>query len=99
VKKRYDKRIATAQRRIERAKGQVDRARLRLGKIKAQASIAAKKRTWNLGTSLKSYIDPRVFYEWGQEVDYDVLEKYYPKALRRKFDWVRDEDDGGEDLT
>ena len=43
-------------------------------KIKAQASIAAKKRTWNLGTSLKSYIDPRVYYEWGQQVDYDVLE-------------------------
>jgi DNA topoisomerase-1 len=96
VKARYDKRIATARRRIERAKGQVDRARLRLGKIKAQASIAAKKRTWNLGTSLKSYIDPRVFYEWGQEVDYDVLEKYYPKALRRKFNWVRDEDGESE---
>jgi hypothetical protein len=25
-------------------------------------------------------------------VDYDVLEKYYPKALRRKFAWVRNEE-------
>ncbi len=97
VKARYDKRIATARRRVERAQAQVDRARLRLGKIKAQASIAAKKRTWNLGTSLKSYIDPRVYYQWGQEVDYDVLEKYYPKALRRKFAWVREDDDENGD--
>jgi DNA topoisomerase-1 len=95
VKARYDKRLLTAQRRVERAKAQVEKARIALGKIKAQAAIAAKKRTWNLGTSLKSYIDPRVYYEWGQEVDYDVLEKYYPSALRRKFAWVRD--DNGDD--
>ena len=67
----------------------LERARLRRDKIKTQASIASKKRTWNLGTSLKSYIDPQVYYEWGQRTDYDVLEKYYPKALRRKFAWVR----------
>jgi DNA topoisomerase-1 len=70
----------------------LERARLSRDKIKAQAAIASKKRTWNLGTSLKSYIDPRVYYEWGQQVDYDVLEKYYPKALRRKFAWVRNEE-------
>jgi hypothetical protein len=81
----------------------LDRARLSRDKVKAQYSIASKKRTWNLGTSLKSYIDPRVYYEWGQQVDYDVLEKYYPKALRRKFAWVKDKApsadlDPGEDL-
>jgi hypothetical protein len=32
-----------------------------------------------------------VFYRWGQQVEYDMLERYYPKALRRKFAWVRDE--------
>jgi DNA topoisomerase-1 len=96
VKARYAKRMATARRRVEQARARLEKARIRLGKIRAQAAIAAKKRTWNLGTSLKSYIDPRVYYEWGQEVDYDVMEKYYPKALRRKFDWVRDVD-GDED--
>ena len=90
VKARYDKRIAAAERRVERTRGMLHRARLSRDKIKAQYSIASKKRTWNLGTSLKSYIDPRVYYEWGQQVDYDVLEKYYPKALRRKFAWVKD---------
>ena len=91
VKARYDKRIGSAERRLERAQGMLKRARIAEGKVKAQASIAAKKRTWNLGTSLKAYIDPRIYYEWGQQVDYDVIERYYPKALRRKFAWVKDE--------
>jgi len=96
VQARYDKRIGVAERRVDRAEGMLERARLARGKVKAQASIAAQKRTWNLGTSLKSYIDPRVYYEWGQQVEYDVLERYYPKALRQKFAWVRDE---GQDAT
>ncbi len=97
VKARYSKRIEVAKRRVERAREMLERARLRRDKIKTQASIAAKKRTWNLGTSLKAYIDPRVYHDWGQRMDYDVLNKYYPKALRRKFAWVRDEVEEGSD--
>ena len=89
VKERYDRRIGVAERRVDRTRGMLERARRARDKIRTQYSIAYKKRTWNLGTSLKSYIDPRVYYEWGQEVDYDVLQKYYPKALRRKFAWVK----------
>jgi DNA topoisomerase-1 len=97
VKARYKKRIGVAKRRVERTRGMLERARLRRDKIKTQASIAAKKRTWNLGTSLKAYIDPRVYYDWGEQIDYDVLNKYYPKALRRKFAWVQDEVEEGSD--
>lgn len=89
VRQRYLKRLATARRRVKTARERVSKAQVALGKIKAQATIASKKRTWNLGTSLRSYIDPRVYYRWGQEVDYDVLERYYPTILRRKFAWVR----------
>jgi DNA topoisomerase-1 len=89
VKERYDKRIGVAERRVDHTRGMLERARRARDKIRTQYSIAYKKRTWNLGTSLKSYIDPRVYYEWGQEVDYDVLQKYYPQALRRKFAWVK----------
>lgn len=91
VRARYEKRFGVADRRLKRAQAQLEKAQLALGKIEAQASIAAQKRTWNLGTSLKSYIDPRVYYRWGQQVEYDVLERYYPKALRQKFAWVRSE--------
>ena len=91
---RYDKRIAAAKRRVEGAKGRKQRARDAHGKIKAQLLMAGRKRTWNLGTSLKSYIDPRVYARWGRKVNYDILSKYYPATLRRKFAWVRFADAG-----
>jgi DNA topoisomerase I len=97
VRARYEKRIQTARHRVEKGEAQLEKAQLALGKIKVQAAIAAKKRTWNLVTSLKSYIDPRVYYRWGEIVDYDVLERYYPTALRRKFAWVRAESGQEED--
>lgn len=90
------KKLANFKARIQRAKSKLaqlaersDRARLAVGKIKAQMDITQQKRTWNLGTSLKSYIDPRVYHRWGEKVQYDVLAKYYPTILQRKFAWVR----------
>ena len=52
-------------------------------KIEAQRET----RDYNLTTSLKSYIDPRVYYDWGARVNYD-WKKYYPKSLHKKFSWV-----------
>ncbi len=86
----YQKKIERAKRRIETAKDRLQRAKDARDKLKAQTVIATETRTWNLGTSLKSYIDPRVYYQWGQQVEYDVLEHYYPKKLKQKFAWVRD---------
>ncbi|MBU0493972.1 MAG: DNA topoisomerase I [Chloroflexi bacterium] len=90
---RYQKRTASAERRLAQAEEQLNKAELAHNKIEAQALIAAEKRTWNLGTSLKSYIDPRVYHAWGRQVDYDVLESYYPTALRRRFAWARGADE------
>jgi DNA topoisomerase-1 len=74
----------------------------RLKNLKAKATESAKKkakeleykikavketRDYNLGTSLKSYIDPRIYYDWGKKVDFD-WKLYYPKTLQRKFSWV-----------
>jgi DNA topoisomerase-1 len=91
VRQLYRTRVARAQASLNAMREARTRAQIALGKIKAQAMIAGKKRTWNLGTSLKSYIDPRVYHRWGQEVDYDVLSRYYPTILQRKFAWVRQE--------
>jgi DNA topoisomerase-1 len=44
-------------------------------------------REYNLGTSLRSYIDPRLYYRWGRKVDFD-WKLYYSKTLQRKFSWV-----------
>lgn len=88
---RFEQRIALARRRVEAAREKVQRALLAQGSLRAQFAIAGRKRTWNLGTSLKSYIDPRVCERWGQKVGYDVLGRYYPKALQRRFSWARQE--------
>ncbi len=90
TEERYQKRLARAGERFAKAHERLERARHAAGKIAAQMRLTDQKRTLNLGTSLKSYIDPRVYYAWGQEIEYDVLERYYPKALRRKFAWVRE---------
>ncbi len=94
---RIKKRIETTKRRIEKKKKQIETAKLRVKKaklakkkLKTQFEMSNKTRTWNLGTSLKSYIDPRVFYKWFQQVGYD-WKKYYPKTLVRKFAWVENE--------
>ncbi len=91
VRARYEKKVEQARRRVEMAREKVQRALLAQGSLRAQADIADRKRTWNLTTSLKSYIDPRVYHRWGRRVEYDVLDRYYPKTLQRRFSWARDE--------
>jgi len=93
------RRIEKARQKLEAARQKLRRAEEALDRFNSQATMASKARTWNLGTSLKSYIDPRVYYRWGQAVDYDVLEAYYPRTLRNKFAWVREGDGAPEEPT
>ncbi|MHB1356369.1 MAG: DNA topoisomerase I [Anaerolineae bacterium] len=86
-------RIQQSRSRLAQMDERTERARLAVGKITAQMEITQQKRTWNLGTSLKSYIDPRVYHHWGESVQYDVIAKYYPTILQRKFAWVRLEEE------
>jgi len=44
-------------------------------------------RDYNLRTSLKSYIDPRIYYSWGKSINFD-WKLYYPKTFQKKFSWV-----------
>jgi DNA topoisomerase-1 len=89
VAARYEKKIAQVTRRLEAAREKLQRAMLAHGALRAQAAVASRRRTWNLQTSLKSYIDPRVYHRWGQSVGYDVLARYYPTTLQRRFSWAR----------
>ena len=56
---------------------------------KAEMRIQLMKETkdYNLNTSLKSYVDPRVYWRWCNKVGFD-WKKYYSKTLQRKFSWV-----------
>ncbi len=93
----FQRKIDAVNLAISRLREKEEKKRVALGKLKTQIAIASKNRTWNLGTSQKSYIDPRVYYNWGREVDYDVLEKYYSTTLRRKFQWVRGENESSRE--
>ncbi len=87
----YDRKLSVMEEKLARLRDKEEKANVALGKVRAQMSIAMENRFWNLTTSQKSYIDPRVFYRWGLKVDYDVLEKYYSRTLRTKFQWVKSE--------
>jgi DNA topoisomerase-1 len=59
----------------------------RIEKIRLEIELMKNTKEYNLGTSLKSYIDPSVYVKWTAAVDIS-LEKIYSKALRRKFSWA-----------
>jgi len=63
------------------------KSRERAEKLRINIKIVRATRNYNLGTSLKSYIDPRLYYDWGKRVEFD-WRLYYPKTLQRKFSWV-----------
>ena len=65
------------------------RSRERAKILRINIKIIKETKNYNLRTSLKSYIDPRIYYEWGEKVEFD-WKLYYPKALQRKFSWVED---------
>ncbi len=73
AKKAEGKKTESLETRIERAKLDLELTKL--------------TREYNLGTSLKSYIDPTAYVKWAKKVKFDI-EKFYPKTLRNKFNWA-----------
>ncbi|MCK5402518.1 hypothetical protein KAI60_00245, partial [Candidatus Bathyarchaeota archaeon] len=63
------------------------RDKVAIDKQKYRINLQKETRDYNLTTSLKSYIDPRIFYHWGRKHDFD-WKKYYSKNLQKKFSWV-----------
>jgi DNA topoisomerase-1 len=59
----------------------------RLEKSKLDVKLSEETKEYNLGTSLKSYIDPMTYVKWAEQVEFP-LEKFYPKTLRKKFSWA-----------
>ena len=84
------KRIDTAERTVATLRERVRKAEEAKQKIETDFALARDSRTWNLGTSLKSYIHPKVVYNWSQRVEYD-WRKVYNKTLQRKFEgWIEE---------
>ncbi len=74
----------------EQIKKQKSRHKDRLEKLRLQIDLSEKTKDYNIGTSLRNYIDPRVFKAWTDGVGAE-WEKLYTSALQRKFLWVKNE--------
>ena len=59
----------------------------RVEKLEFQIRLQKETRDYNLGTSLRNYIDPRVFKSWCDYVDLDWT-KIYTSTLQKKFKWI-----------
>jgi DNA topoisomerase I len=59
----------------------------RIEKAKLDIQLTKLTKEYNLGTSLKSYIDPTAYVKWAKKVKFDI-EKFYPQTLRNKFSWA-----------
>ena len=86
-KKSKTKRIKTLNKQIKKQKS---KHKERLEKLRLQIDLSEKTKDYNIGTSLRNYIDPRVFKAWTDDVGAE-WEKLYTSALQKKFRWVKNE--------
>jgi DNA topoisomerase-1 len=84
-KKDMIKKIDSTKPKTEKQK---EKLKERKEKLKFSIDLSEKTRDYNLGTSLRNYIDPRVYKAWTDEVNAD-WEKMYTAALQKKFLWVK----------
>lgn len=84
-----EKRIKTLNDQIKKQK---KKHKEKVEKLKLQIDLTEQTRDYNLGTSLRNYIDPRIFKSWTDEVGAE-WEKLYTSALQKKFLWVKQENE------
>jgi DNA topoisomerase-1 len=93
----FDERLAKKEARLKELKGQLvqkkkdgkkpESLEKRIEKAKLDIELTKQTKEYNLGTSLKSYIDPIAYVKWAKKVKFD-LTKFYPKTLQKKFSWA-----------
>ena len=94
-KQAREKRIKTLNSQIKKQK---QKHKERIEKLKLQIDLSEKTRDYNLGTSLRNYIDPRIFKSWTEEVGAE-WEKLYTSALQKKFLWVKSENESWKSVS
>jgi DNA topoisomerase IB/intein/homing endonuclease len=86
LQKRKDK-LAQVEQSQPKTEKQKLKLQERVAKMRKQIDLTEKTRDYNLNTSLRNYIDPRVYKSWADRVglDWKVL---YTSTLQRKMAWV-----------
>jgi DNA topoisomerase I len=95
--KNWEASLAKKEERLEQllhheAKTEKTKMRLenRIRKMENTIKLAKATKDYNLNTSLKNYIDPRVFKNWSDEAKLD-WKLICPLTLQKKFGWVEKE--------
>ena len=88
-------RISKIKERIRKSK---KKHKERVEKLKLQVDLTKKTKDYNLGTSLRNYIDPRIFKSWTDDMDAE-WEKLYTAALQKKFLWVKSENESWNQVS
>ncbi|MEM2866433.1 MAG: hypothetical protein QW098_04760 [Candidatus Hadarchaeales archaeon] len=71
----------------KRTEERVKKLKERIRELRLRLELEREIRDFNLGTSLNSYIDPRIYASWAKRVGCGV-EKIYSKSLLKKFSWA-----------
>lgn len=100
--KRYKERVAAAHKALTTAQQARKRAesgyKERLERAELQLKLVRETKDYALNTSLKNYIDPRVYKDWGDKVGYD-WKKLYTGSLQKKFTWAMRDDETENELV
>ncbi len=88
--KQKQSRLKRMRRTRESIKKKKARHAERVERLSLQLKLVQKTRDYNLGTSMRNYIDPRVFKAWTDEMN-APWEKLYTPTLQKKFLWVKRE--------
>ncbi len=80
-------RLRSVESQTPKTEKQAQRRQVRIRKLELEISLAKETRDYNLNTSLRNYIDPRVYKSWSEHVGFDWT-KIYTKSLQRKFQWA-----------
>jgi DNA topoisomerase-1 len=96
----FDERVKQKEEKLKDMKSQlvtkkaegkkIEALETRIEKAKLELELTKLTREYNLGTSLKSYIDPQAYVKWAKKVKFDII-KFYPTTLRNKFSWALQE--------
>jgi DNA topoisomerase-1 len=88
---KWNETLAKKKERLEQLKLKTGKkAEEKIKELKMKIELMKETKDYNLNTSLKSYIDPMIFYKWSKKVNFD-WKKYYSKTLQKKFSWIEKE--------
>ena len=83
--KTWEESLRKKREKLEAAKAKGDEKRI--AKLQREVDFYVRTKNYNLNTSMKNYIDPRVYKSWCDYVGLDWA-KVYSKSLQKKFSWV-----------